>query len=72
MHCGDTHLGVAAHDEVAQLQDLVVDGRAVALLDDVVCCASLPLFHDSSRSRGNSHTLIHGHPGSTPIVGGAR
>lgn len=52
-------LGVVAHDEVPELHDLVVDGGAVPLLDDVVGCPLLPLLHHAARPH-HAHASDYG------------
>lgn len=61
-----THLGISPHDQVLQLNDFVIDGGAIPLLDDVVCrppfsfLGRLKLL-DSPGDLLNGHLLLSHH-----------
>lgn len=61
-----TYLGICPHDQVLQLDDFVIDGGAIPLLNDVVCRPSFSLFGglellDSPGNLLNGHLLLPHH-----------
>lgn len=67
-----TNLRVIARDQVSELQDLVVDGGPVPLLDDVVGRPPLTLLHHSSRAYSHYLALVHARSDPVGAVGGPR
>lgn len=53
----NTNLCIIAHDQVSELNNLVVDGGPVPLLDDVVGCPPLTLLHYPSWPDSSRHHL---------------
>ena len=61
-----TYLGICSHDQVLQLNDFVIDGGAVPLLNDVVCRPPFSFFGglellDPPRHLLNGHFLLPHH-----------
>lgn len=68
-----TDLSVIARDQISELHNLIIDGGAVSLLNNIVGCPPLALLHHPSLAYCSPcHlALLHDRSGHVCTVGGA-